>query len=463
MNRVFIWVLLLSIAGSVVGGVFLTVQKCIYQYTSANFVIMLFKFSILFFVVPFFYILEIFDNSTHVFSEYDMVILTQEGTLERTIYDIRKITHFADIISVLWAIGIVIYLSIQLITYFWVVSSIKRKCIKMQDVVWNEEFYKICKSKNLEDKKIILMTCSALNQPCTVGILNKTVLIPDYLIDSLNILEINIVLNHELMHITRNDILLKISIVILGSLNWFNPMIWVLRNNLFDWIEIGCDENLVAASDDAYRSLYVNTLIKVNEEQCRYCQNKIITCFNSESNLEYLKRRIKGIMKEKKSAGLFVKTTVFLGILCVAVGGTALAKEADMPVHAMFSDHIAIMDEDNYSCEYAKDKDLYSEEDSFVDFDDINLEKSSELQDSERENISYKIIFIDGSAQEVAEDVFIEVKHIHNYKKVNIREHVKHEDGSCTITIREGKKCTKCNYVFRGNIISETTYKTCIH
>ena len=91
INRIFMSVILLSVAGSVVGSIFLATQNLIYKHTSANFVITINKIAMLCFVIPFFAVWGIYDGSIKDFAQYDPLILVGQGTIKdavRTAMDI---------------------------------------------------------------------------------------------------------------------------------------------------------------------------------------------------------------------------------------------------------------------------------------------------------------------------------------------------------------------------------------
>jgi hypothetical protein len=52
----------------------------------------------------------------------------------------------------------------------------------------------------------------------------------------------------------------------------------------------------------------------------------------------------------------------------------------------------------------------------------------------------------------------------HNYgEKGTIKEHIKNSNGSCTIKIYEGRKCSKCGKILLEELISTIFSEYCLH
>lgn len=296
INKIFIDMLLLSIEGGLVSIIFFIFQKKIYKYTSATFTAMLNILSILCFVTPFFKIISYKDYSYAAFYNKDMIISVHENTMQKIIYTTIKDINIANITTLIWFIGFIIYIIVGIISYIYFLKNIKNDCSILTNRLWIDTFIKLS-SKDSSRKYIKLMVSNLLFQPCTTGIGTKMIIIPSYLLNVLSNEEIEIILTHELNHIKKRDILSKLFIYFLNSLNWFNPLFYLLRKNLSDLMEIRCDEDLTIYKDLKQRKVYVNILIKLHEIKfINAHQQNIIYFSTKESNI--LKRRIWCIMKK---------------------------------------------------------------------------------------------------------------------------------------------------------------------
>ena len=142
INSLFVSVTLLAIAGGITGILFLVTQRFIYKYTTANFLVKINKVVILTFVIPFFWILGELDHSNQIFLEYDLVVLVQEKSLKALLYEIREAVNFANVISVAWLIGVILYLLFQVILYYRFTQDVWEKRSEIKEELWRSAFHK---------------------------------------------------------------------------------------------------------------------------------------------------------------------------------------------------------------------------------------------------------------------------------------------------------------------------------
>lgn len=464
INKIFVTVVLLSIAGSIVGIIFLATRSLIYKYTTADYVVKINKAAILSFVIPFFSILGIIDNSNHIFSEYDSLVLVQDNSLKSMIYEIREIGNLANVISMVWFVGVILYLIIQIIIWGYFRRIIWNSREQIIDYTWCYDFQKICNEMGMTDKRIGLFAAPNINQPCAVGVFQQNILIPKYLIQKLDKDEINMVLTHELTHIHKKDVFTKITMFTLCSINWFNPLLRILRNSLYDWIEINCDEDITANMDISFKRAYVDMLIRLNEEATNEHQKpylfSAITYLSAGKDLKHLKQRIGGIMKKEQKTARMAKAIILVGTFCTMACGTAFAKEIDFPMNSVFSNHVKVMDEAEFIIEEVEVVDYYNE---YIEFDGDAFQENTNFSFVVDPSVTYEVIYADGTVGVVIEPTDSDARHLHTFKNVNVKEHTKNSDGSCVIVTYEGKQCTSCGATLVGDIISTTEYAVCTH
>lgn len=93
-------------------------------------------------------------------------------------------------------------------------------------------------TKDLKDKSRLEEVLLSLLQ-LLIGILNPTIIFPRNIECSY---KLEPVIIHELTHYKRKDLLFKTIQLWIVTINWFNPIVYVM-NNLFEkWCEISCDE-----------------------------------------------------------------------------------------------------------------------------------------------------------------------------------------------------------------------------
>ena len=462
LNKIFMLTVLMSIAGSIVSLPVLVAKEIIYKHTSADFVLLVYKLAMVSFILPM-YILISIDNIIMDFVLYDPVVIVQSGSFKESVYSFLERINFAENITAVWFIGLIVYLGVHLLAYLQIRSYIKNSYEGHSDKVWQEEFERICMERNINKGKIKLLFCAETGQPCTVGMFKNAVLIPEYLKDSLSKEDISIILTHELIHAQKNDVLTKVLTFVLSSLNWFNPLLHILKREMYDWIECSCDEAVVSGYDRKRRVKYAKLLVRLNEEQYKAGICVSAAFFNESKNLKSMKRRIERIMKKENKTKRTVKVITLAGIIGTSLCATALAKEADWAVESVFSNSVAVMSESDHKATYLEDTEDYIDEAYiYFDFNEESLINAVEYKPNE--NADCDIVYEDGTIEgAVMGETPIEPQHVHTYKNVNIKEHVKNSDGSCVVTTYAGKVCTSCGKEIIGDVISETSYKKCPH
>ena len=459
INQIFMTVFLLSVVGTIVGSTFLALQNFLYKHSSAEFMVKVCKVVIITFVVPLFYLWGMIDRSNYYLSRYDLVVLVEPGTVRDTVYNLSEHIGFADKLSLVWLVGLALYLLIYAGTYFTVRRRIRNSSKAIESGPWLTNFQAIRGNGTLSEIKIDLVSSSWMKQIGTVGVMNKTIVVPEYLLEKLDHAEINIILRHELTHIRQNDVALKIGMFILCSLNWFNPLVYHLNETLNEWIELSCDEDMLRYADSAYRHAYIKALLKIMEEQRAQEELKCfkaVAYFQSGKKIKYVKRRMNCIMKKrviKKATNVLALSSVFCAMAC----GTVLAKDLQYPVNSVLSNHIAIWDEDTLVDDTSiQDTDGYD----FISFSDAAMEQATVPNPSTQ----YELVFEDGTREIYAGGAMVERGlHTCTMVKTNVKKHDVKKDGSCVLITYAGTKCSICGRLAIGDEISTTTYNVCPH
>ena len=73
----------------------LALQSILYKHTSAEFLVRINKAVILAFVIPVFYALGMMDRTNYYLSEYDMLVLVEQGSITDKLYAFRNNHHHA--------------------------------------------------------------------------------------------------------------------------------------------------------------------------------------------------------------------------------------------------------------------------------------------------------------------------------------------------------------------------------
>jgi|GEM_PF-3752982 len=94
--------------------------------------------------------------------------------------------------------------------------------------------------------------------PCTVGVLKPLVIVPGCLMTGLSPGELEALLAHELAHVRRWDYWVNLGQLLVESLLFFHPAVWLVSHLIRQERELCCDDMVVRATGD--RTTYARAL-----------------------------------------------------------------------------------------------------------------------------------------------------------------------------------------------------------
>ena len=272
INRAFVCVLLLSVSGFIASSIYLLLEKFLYRITSARFMVIINTVVLLAFVIPFYFPVSILDGSEYCFMHYELVIMKGADRCSNLAAYWRSTFPYLHCIDMIWFAFVILFLVTKIILYAYTISRIKRKCFAIESDNWLDTFENIRLERSKQN--VLLVASNDTRSPFTVGIIHKYIVIPAVMINTLDEEEIDFILRHEYCHALRNDVARKVIMVVFGCLNWFNPLYFLLKENLSTWIEIACDETVTKHLDERQRKKYAGLIIKVLSLEI--CQKKSI-------------------------------------------------------------------------------------------------------------------------------------------------------------------------------------------
>lgn len=194
--------------------------------------------------------------------------------------------------------------------------------------------------------------------PLTLGIIRPVVIIPKIFLCDEKLLEFSLL--HELTHIKRLDVLVKLLLAISICIHWFNPFVWLMYFFVDRDIELACDEEVSDFLGEDNKKDYAISLIDITD------LNKSDNFLTSSYAKFFLEERCVSIMKSKKSILL-----TFVLILSVVFLSTQAFASAD------FNEKLALEEEDRRLNDANELKEDYSE--ILVQIDEETMEKKVSL------------------------------------------------------------------------------------
>lgn len=169
--------------------------------------------------------------------------------------------HIYQVLLFIWIIGAVILLTRYFLQYFKLMRSLEKL-----PVVQKGKTVEILESLvNGNGKKPDIIKTSVLNIPCCIGVFHKKIILPD---KQFTDEEMYYILLHEYTHLKNNDVLTKMLINIICALYWWNPIVYLLRKDINQSIEIRCDGIVVAGENKISRSNYLAVMLSEFKDNC---------------------------------------------------------------------------------------------------------------------------------------------------------------------------------------------------
>jgi len=160
------------------------------------------------------------------------------------------------IFVVAWGVVMAVLLTRYLIQYHRVVSYFS-EMEKTEDTELNNILDEICTDK--EKRNIKIVQTAAVEVPCCMGIFEKRILIPD---KKYSREELHYIILHEYIHLDNKDILTIELINILCIVFWWNPFVYILKGDMYQSIEIRCDQTVTKKLKSAERGNYLAVILK---------------------------------------------------------------------------------------------------------------------------------------------------------------------------------------------------------
>ena len=228
--------------------------------------------------------------------------------------------NYMRILLTIWIIGVIItiiyYSYFQFTFYFKLNSSIQIKNNSNLQKLLNTQI----RTKGIT-KNIKINVINGISSPLVVGILKNTIVIPK---NNYTEKELEWIFKHELTHIKRKDNLLKLLMIFVLAIHWFNPFVYILRKFFHEQCELSCDEqvikNIQIKEIKEYALLLINSVKYKNNLKTSAMSSKLVCKKN------ITKRRINSMLNSKtKKKGAFLATLSLL-----LIGGSIFAV-ADTP------------------------------------------------------------------------------------------------------------------------------------
>lgn len=250
-----------------------------------------------------------------------------------------------DVFIAIWTIGSVVYLTGILIG----IMKITLRTNKLVSVD-NSQAQRIMNTIVLDSKtkqKFRIIVSENVDTPMLVGLFTPTILLPSL---SLSDEEMRCVLLHEWNHFLHKHLWIKLFFNVLCALLWWNPLVYLLKNDL-DYIqEVSCDRLVVNGVEDAERVKYVEATMNVMKQLASPKPQLVLSSIGFiATNPEKIVQRCELVLFPPKRFSKRVKSTLGTALLVlVALSYVFIVQPITPPPLDTNVEYISISPETSY-------------------------------------------------------------------------------------------------------------------
>ena len=238
-----------------------------------------------------------------------------------TLYENVFFLDVMKIAAMIWVIGAVIMLVTAVISWVMLKKHLRFSICDIHGIYWTEN----------------------ISSPFVFGIFKPRIYFPEYMKNQ----DYTFALEHEKVHIRRKDYIIKMVAYIILSVNWFNPINWLLFR-LFSYdVEVVCDEEVLNEKGIEIKEEYIKIIL--SSVRCGHgiFKHYVGLSFNQ------IPKRIKNILRYNKSRRVITPAVIGIYLLMFFVFGTN-SVEKTMQIQYLNNQNAAENEEtDLYTPEYA--------------------------------------------------------------------------------------------------------------
>lgn len=225
-----------------------------------------------------------------------------------------------DIIAGVWLAGCILFVLVHLGSYV----VYRRQVMVAGAQVRDREMLRLVRGLSRElgiSGPIPVRTYRGASSPMVLGFFRPILVLPDM---DFRQEELGFVLRHELTHLKRHDIFVKLLFILANALHWFNPVVYMMRRAAVVDMELSCDESVVQGRGYDDRKAYTETLLATLCRQQRRSTNLSTQFYGGK---EVMKLRFVNILsRAKKKNGVLLLAVVVAAALAL---GMVMGVDAD--------------------------------------------------------------------------------------------------------------------------------------
>ncbi|MBQ2931762.1 MAG: hypothetical protein IJE62_02825 [Clostridia bacterium] len=240
--------------------------------------------------------------------------------VEENVAEHTKSLNAMFLITLIWALGVILYFVIHIKRYSFFKKAVKRFSLPLSDTrikkILEEE------QKRLKiSKKIPVRISHIADTPLLTGLFRVMLILPNnnYTDD-----ELHFILRHELIHYKRKDIWYQFLTLIFVSLHWFNPFVYIMAHAIEIDGETSCDEAVLKKNSYETRVFYGEMLIAFLKTENQKKSYLTTTFFGGEKAMKKRLTLIASKKLRKKGIAAMAVLMIITVMMSLTVAATTI-------------------------------------------------------------------------------------------------------------------------------------------
>ncbi|WP_312370695.1 M56 family metallopeptidase [Lachnoclostridium sp.] len=296
------------------------IRKFMKQLLPKRYIVILWDFVLLSFILPFFFV----PKPKSVPQQLNVIGSTMIS-INNNITELML--HYLAPLRIICLIGTILILLYFSCSYLISVRTFKKASDATDMYILN------WLSDHKLKRKIRIRESNTISSPLTYGILRPVILLP---VHEKKRNHLSLILQHEYEHILHFDAVKKLIMLLIVSLYWFNPFLWIMCFMYNNDIEYACDEAVIKTKGVNYKKEY--SLLLVHSATCME-EHDLLNSYLSKNSME---ERILLIMDFKKRTlpCKILSLVTLIGLLTIMITTQRINASAS---------HNDVADQTNYS------------------------------------------------------------------------------------------------------------------
>ncbi len=223
-----------------------------------------------------------------------------------------------DMVIAAWIAGAAIFVSVPIISCLHYKFRITHSGERIES---GSTFDTLCelKSQLKIRRNVSLMRYPKAASPMIIGFIKPVMVLP---CDEYSEEDIRFIVRHELIHLKRGDVYVKLLCVFANALHWFNPLIWIMRREMTVDMELSCDEGVIKGADINIKKAYTETLLSSLRRQSSKRSSLTTQFYGGKGTMKKRFTNILGKGGKKNGIAVLIIAVVLATLLGVLVGCT---------------------------------------------------------------------------------------------------------------------------------------------